>query len=548
MFSFCVFDVQQFPDSLMNPTPASRFVLWAKCLSLLILMCLVWPESLSVAYGQSSGFWQIVNDINDPRGRHENGYVEANGKFYLIGGRNDRPMQIYDPVDNTWTNGTNPPNNIELHHFQAATIGDKIYVVGAYTGPFPDEDLVSNIYIYDVVTDSWDIGPEIPADRRRAAAGVVVYNGQIAIVCGSTGGHGSFSVRKAQFDLYNPATNQWTTMPDAPHVRDHVHAAIIENKLYVAGGRDGGLNDNVPEVDVFDFGSNQWSTLPSETGDIPTPRAGAASIAVDHFLIVIGGESAAQVVAHNEAEVLNTRTGTWFTIDRLEVGRHGTQAIFYDDKLYIASGSGQQGGSPELTNQEVFDVTQETTLPVELAPEFLALIDQDNVVLQWQTLSEVNNAGFEVQQMQDGAFVTIGFAEGYGTSVVPRRYTYTVQNLPPGRHVFRLKQIDFDGSFAYSEPVSAYLELEESYVLGPIYPNPLNPQARFTLSLIREQHVEIDVFDLMGRRIERLHEGPLLPHTPYTFELDASGWAGGKYVLHVKGAYLRTSRFFTILK
>jgi|GEM_PF-3419767 len=491
--------------------------------------------------------WSLLNDTGAPIARHENGYVEVNGKFYLVGGRGTHSIQVYNPVDNSWDFKAEPPNNISLHHFQGAAIGDTLYVIGAYNGDFPNETAVKDIYKYDVPSDTWVIGSEIPFSRRRGSAGVVAHNGKIYMVCGSTGGHGSSSARNALFDEYDPATDSWTTLPNAPRARDHVHVVVINNKLYVAGGRNGELPDTVAEIDVYDFGTGQWSTLPS-SANFPIQRSGASAVAVGRFLVVMGGESIQQVEAHDEVHALDTDSQQWTTLEPLSVGRHGTQAIFFDDKIYIVAGAGERGGSPELIDHEVFDTMGDTNLPVELAPDFEAVADGNSVLLQWRTLSETNNAGFEVQRNVGGEFVTVGFVAGQGTTTESHAYSYTVEQLTPGRHVFRLKQIDFDGTFEYSPEVAATISLEAGFQMGAIYPNPNKPQARFELTIAREQVVRISIFDMLGRNIDSVFEGTLEPNAVHSFSLESNQWAGGKYLVRVEGEYFMTSKVFTVLK
>jgi hypothetical protein len=91
-------------------------------------------------------------------------------------------------------------------------------------------------------------------------------------------------------------------------------------------------------------------------------------------------------------------------------------------------------------------------LPVELT-SFEAQADGDAVVLRWTTLTETNNAGFEVEQRTDSTWTQVGFAEGFGTTTEPRAYVYRIEAVAPGLHGFRLKQIDYDGGFAYSPEV-----------------------------------------------------------------------------------------------
>lgn len=308
---------------------------------------------------EPTGQWYPVepSDSSSPTARHENAYVEVNGKFYLIGGRgSSKTVDIFDPTTKTWVSGQNTPP-FEIHHFQAVEWGGKIYIVGAFTGKYPDETPVEHVYIYDPATDQWSQGPEIPANRRRGSAGAVVYNNKIYVVAGIQNGHQSGHV--AWFDEFDPATGTWTPLADAPRTRDHFQAAVIDDKLYAVGGRNTGLNGEVfkftvPEVDVYDFTTQQWSTLPNP---LPTERAAPAVVALGNELLVIGGESGSQELAHNETEALNVLTGLWRTLDTLITGRHGTQAILHNGGIYIAAGSGEKGSSPELTSQEVFYMT-----------------------------------------------------------------------------------------------------------------------------------------------------------------------------------------------
>lgn len=135
-------------------------------------------------------------------------------------------------------------------------------------------------------------------------------------------------------------------------------AMVIDDKVYVAGGRRSTakigqvLNLTEPAVDVYDFKTNRWTTLP-ESANIPTQRAGSASVVLDKKLLVIGGESGAQVPAHSEVEAFNTKTMKWETLPSLNQGRHGTGAVNLNGKIYIVAGSGNRGGGPELNSIEV---------------------------------------------------------------------------------------------------------------------------------------------------------------------------------------------------
>lgn len=246
---------------------------------------------------------------------------------------------------------------MELHHFQAVEYDGRIYVVGAMTGRYPTEPPVPNVTIYDPATDQWIVGPEIPADRRRGGAGAVVHDGVIYIVAGIQNGH--YDGHVAWLDAFDPRTNTWRRLPDAPRPRDHFHAAVIDGRIYAAGGRRSSAATGqvfeltVPEVDVYDIATGQWSTLPP-SANIPTPRAGTTAAVVNGRLLVIGGESAAQLEAHSEVEAYDPRTGTWTSLAPLLTGRHATQAAEYQGRLYIAAGSRTRGAT-EIDSHEVYE-------------------------------------------------------------------------------------------------------------------------------------------------------------------------------------------------
>jgi N-acetylneuraminic acid mutarotase len=232
--------------------------------------------------------------------------------------------------------------------------GGLIYAAGAFTDNYPREKGLENIYLYDPTADAWKKGPEVPEKRRRGAAGAVVYRKKIYVVGGIVGGHGAHAVCTAWLDEFDPETGAWKELPDAPHVRDHFPAAVVGDKLYALGGRSSGGAGNffaqvVTDVDVFDLAAGTWSTLPAK---LPTGRAAPAAAVLGNEILVMGGESA-QPKAHADVEALDVTTGTWRALAPMRQGRHGTQAIVKDGKVYIAAGSKTRGES-EIDSQEVF--------------------------------------------------------------------------------------------------------------------------------------------------------------------------------------------------
>lgn len=301
--------------------------------------------------------WQTITAPQAPTARHENGFVAVGERLYLLGGRGERPLDIFDPATGRWTQGAQPP--FEIHHMQAIDYEGKLYVLGAMTGGFPEEPPLANVLIYDPALDVWSTGPEIPAHRQRGGSGVVLHEGLIYLVGGNTRGHMSGFV--PWLDVFDPVSGTWTELPDAPHPRDHFHAAIIDGHIYAAAGRtsshDTGevMSLTVGPVDVYDIANSRWSTL---AAPLPTQRAGTATVAIDGKLVVMGGESMSQVESHREVEAYDPATQTWLTLAPLPVGRHGTQATLLNGKLHLVAGSGNRGGGPELNDHLVMQIAK----------------------------------------------------------------------------------------------------------------------------------------------------------------------------------------------
>ncbi len=296
--------------------------------------------------------WQRLPSEKLPEKRHENAFVKAGNKLLLIGGRGKKPIDVYNLDKKDWSKGQQPP--LEIHHFQAVTLDGLVYIIGAFTGGWPNETPISHILIYNPEDDFWSIGPEIPENRRRGAAGVSVYKSKIYISNGIINGHTSGWI--SWFDEFDPYKNAWKKLPNSPRPRDHFQSVVVKDKLFVAGGRKSGSVENsgfggtVKPTDVYDFISGSWR----EVAEIPTPRAGTAATVFNEKPVILGGESDKQETAHSEVEIFDMHNETWKNLPDLQNGRHGTQVINLNNQLIIGAGSGNRGGGPELDDFEVF--------------------------------------------------------------------------------------------------------------------------------------------------------------------------------------------------
>jgi N-acetylneuraminic acid mutarotase len=319
-----------------------------------ILPLQVFSQTKPAKISTADTAWQIISVNGEPEKREDCAFAEVDGKFYLIGGRGIKHVAVFDPATATWTQNAATP--VEMNHAQAVTYKGEIYIVGAMNGGFPHEKPFENIYIYNPKTDTWRQGAEIPKDRRRGSGGTIVYNNKIYLLCGIQDGHYEGTV--AWVDVFDPATGSWEKLADAPRGRDHFHATVVSDKIYLTGGRRTSFKTKqlgdftIAEVDVYDLKKRTWQTLP-QAMNLPTVRAGSTNVAHGNKLIVLGGESNDQEKSHVEVEVFDTKKQVWTTLPKLVTGRHDTQAIIFKNSIYIAAGSANKGGGPDQSSIEV---------------------------------------------------------------------------------------------------------------------------------------------------------------------------------------------------
>ncbi len=175
-----------------------------------------------------------------------------------------------------------------------------------------------------------------------------------------------------------------------------------------------------------------------------------------------------------------------------------------------------------------------TLLPVELI-SFAAELRNKDIVLNWETASEINNYGFEIEKMviSNQSLVnrwsTIGFVEGGGTTSSPNEYSFFDNNLSAGKYSYRLKQIDRDGKYEYSHSVEVTITgAPKEYVLEQNYPNPFNPTTMISYQLPVTNHITLRVYDAIGREVATL-VNEVKEEGKYSVPFDASQLSSGIY-------------------
>ena len=188
-----------------------------------------------------------------------------------------------------------------------------------------------------------------------------------------------------------------------------------------------------------------------------------------------------------------------------------------------------------------------TIVPVELI-SFNATIVEGKVRLDWYTATETNNSGFTIQRSTDGAtYENIFFIGGNGTSTTRNVYSYLDESVSSGFYYYRLKQVDFDGSFEYLNVVAVDLGTPKEFVLEQNYPNPFNPRTVINYQVPVEGLISIKVYDVLGNEIKTLVDEQKSPGI-YSVELDATQLTSGIYFYKLSSGTFNSTRKMILLQ
>ena len=194
----------------------------------------------------------------------------------------------------------------------------------------------------------------------------------------------------------------------------------------------------------------------------------------------------------------------------------------------------------------------DNTVPVELT-SLSANVTGSNVSLKWSTATETNNSGFQVERRKTqneriDEWANIGFVNGHGTSTEQQSYFFNDQNLAAGKYLYRIKQIDFDGSFEYFELESEVIvNAPNTFSLSQNYPNPFNPTTLIKFSIPVKGNVTLKVYDIIGNEVATLvNENK----DAGTFEVNfsAENFSSGIYLYQLKSSSFIETKKMTLIK
>jgi N-acetylneuraminic acid mutarotase len=310
-----------------------------KALSACALAALIALPCAALADEIGPGEWGRKADMIEANS--EFAAAELDGKIYVLGGYPKTritvsTVQVYDIKSNTWSLG--PPLPAPNNHGMAVAVDGVIYLIGGQTDA--QRAYVDTVYALDPKVGRWV--EKAPMPTKRSAGFPVAVDGKIYVAGGRPpNGHA--------FEAYDPKADKWETLPNVPSQRNHIAAAAINGKVYVAGGRlEGGFqSDKTPAFEAYDPKTRTWSVAaPMLKG-----RSGMNGVMAYGCFHVWGGEHKDGMFPDHD--YYDPRNDRWVKLPDMAIPIHGvTGSTFRDGLIWVTGGGISNGGSSgTLLNQ-----------------------------------------------------------------------------------------------------------------------------------------------------------------------------------------------------
>ena len=237
-----------------------------------------------------------------------------------------------------------------------------------------------------------------------------------------------------------------------------------------------------------------------------------------------------------------------------------TASVAFDFTLYEVKIAAYVWNGPSFTNTDVtangtFNNTlTNPTLPVELT-SFISNVSGRQVNLSWETKTEVNSSKYEIDRAlvstKDATvtWTSVGIVQASGNSSAPKKYSYTEKNLQTGKYQYRLKMIDNDGSYKYSDVVETEISLPKEFAISQNYPNPFNPSTKIDYQVPVDAKVILEVYNITGQKVvELVNQDQQAGYYSVNFGSSSSKLASGVYIYRIVATEKANGNNFSSIK
>jgi N-acetylneuraminic acid mutarotase len=323
--------------------------------------------------GELEGSWETTTpsgtmNMPVPLSEVAGGVIGRN--LYVVGSGHPGTL-VYDLSTNIWSPSTTLAMRPLLgDHHAAEVVNGKLYLFGGLGGGSDGK-----VQIYDPLSNNWTMGADMPFAAGSSSSAVI--NGQVYVAGGIVG-----ASTTNQLARYNPVTNSWTTLATMLQGRNHAASATDGQRLFIFGGRgpgsggDGSLANGFDTVQIYDPATNTWvssETAGSTLRPLPQARGGTGkAVFVNGEFYVIGGETldgpgATPLHVYDRVDIYDPLNNTWRLGTPMPTARHGIFPLARAERVYVAGGGIQSGGS----SSSILEIYNPVLVPHVVRSEFL---------------------------------------------------------------------------------------------------------------------------------------------------------------------------------
>ncbi len=423
-----------------------------------------------------------------------------------------------------------------------AISGSNLYAGGNFSSMNGGSDTRNYLASFDISTGNlttWDPEPDGEIFKLASSGTTLYAGGNFSNIASNPRNY------LASFDVSTGGLTSWDPEPD-----NTVQAFAISGSTLYVGGAFNNIGSTARNyLAAFDTSIGNITTWDPGSDDLINTLAVSGSLvyAGGNFTL-IGGQSRSKLAALDAS----TGSATTWNPDVLNGNVFDISIDLTNGRIY--AGGSLSGVSGVNTADYFVGLTDNgnSALPVELS-SFSASVNSQSIKLKWNTATEVNNFGFEIQRENDdqnpdgNTWGKVGFVKGAGNSNSPKQYSFIDE--PSQGHMFkyRLKQIDNDGKFTYSNVISISISSPEKFTLEQNYPNPFNPSTKIKYSISNEgtslmKFVQLKVYDILGREVATLVNKEQPPGN-YQVSFDGSKLSSGVYYYRIQaGNFIQTKK------
>lgn len=358
--------------------------------------------------------------------------VAVGSKIYSFGGytleQSTPRFEIYDTITDTWT--VQPDMPYDTRHQGCAAVDGNIYVFG---GQRTNLAYTNEMYCYNIETQTWT--QKAPMLEAKRSFSETTINGKI-YVAGGYGDNGFLDT----LDCYDPKTDSWTRLKNMPTKRSSHSGIECNGKFYVFGGWNNitGSSKYIPTVEAYNPVTNSWE----KKADMLMPKGAFIAESHEGYIYIIGGKNE-EIGAIDIVDCYSTYSDKWITLEPMPTARYNFNMAKVDNKIYVSNGS--VGSNPYKTT-EAYTIPNQAYLSFAFANKYKTMSDIERARYQLNKLENSNIKSRMQELLNDIVPVDMPTIPKKNTTTMTDIYIKPVNSLEVSIDTNSISFKDFDGT------------------------------------------------------------------------------------------------------